>query len=509
MEKKYLLGYDIGTSGSKGVIIDLAGSVIASASLEHDVEIPRPAWAEQNADILYWGEFQTIVNTIVKKAKIDPLEIAGIGVSGLTPDAIPVDKSGKALRNCIIYMDRRATAECEWVENEVGKDGIFSVAGNIADPYYAGYKCMWVKNNEPEIYQNTWKFLNSHAYVVLKLTGQAVVDKGVAGLFAPFYNNYELRWDEEMIRRCGMDPDKFPKDYNAAEVVGYVTTEAAEKCGLAPGIPVIAGGGVDASASGLSTGMINPGESTCMCGTTHCWMIVLDKPVFDPGFINFPHQVPGTWLALAGLGSSGGVVKWFRDNYGSVELDYQSKRGVSAYELLNLEAERVPKGSDGVVVLPYFMGERSPIWDPKARGVFFGLSLFHTRAHMFRAIIEGIAYALEHHAVLLRATGMMPHRVTVTDGGAASNIERQAFADVLRVPIDYASKVAGAPVADAFLAGVGVGIYKDYDEIKKWVNLDITNDPDPSSFDLYAKLYDVYVKLYLNTKQEMHALADL
>jgi len=509
MEKKYLLGYDIGTSGSKGVIIDLAGNVLASGSMEHNVEIPRPAWAEQNAETIYWGEFQSIVKSIIQKAKINPEEIAGIGVSGLTPDAIPVDKSGNALRNCIIYMDRRATAECDWCAKEIGEDAIFNVAANIIDPYYAGYKCMWVKNNEPDVYAKTWKFLNSHAFVVLKLTGQAVVDKGVAGLFAPFFNNYELKWDEEMIKRCGMDPDKFPKAYNASDVVGYVTTEAAEKCGLCPGIPVVAGGGVDASASGLSTGMTTPGESTCMCGTTHCWMVVLDKPVFDKGFINFPHQVPGTWLALAGLGTSGGVVKWYRDNFGDAEMEYQSKRGVSAYELLNLEAERVPKGSDGLVLLPYFMGERSPIWDPKARGMFFGLSLYHTRGHMFRAIIEGIAYALEHHAVALRAEGMMPKRVIVTDGGAASNLERQIFADVLKVPIDYASKVAGAPVADAFLAGLGVGIYKDYDEIKNWAHCDITNDPDPSAAAVYDKLFDVYVKLYKNTKEEMHILADM
>ncbi|MGI6191950.1 MAG: FGGY-family carbohydrate kinase [Christensenellales bacterium] len=508
MEKKYLLGYDIGTSGSKGVIIDLAGNILATSSTEHDVEIPRPAWAEQNADLLYWGEFQTNVKNLVAKAKINPAEIAGIGVSGLTPDAIAVDNSGKALRNCIIYMDRRATAECEWVENNIGKEELFKVAGNIADPYYAGYKCMWIRNNEPEIYNNTWKFVNSHAYIVLKLTGQAVVDAGVAGLFAPFFNIAERRWDEDMINRCGFDIDKLPKIYEATDIVGYVSPEAAELCGLAPGIPVIAGNGCDASSSGLSTGMIHPGESTCMCGTTHCWMVVLDKPVFDPGFINFPY-LNGTWIALAGLGSSGGVVKWFRDNFGGAELEYQGKRGVSAYELLNLEAARVPKGSDGVILLPYFMGERSPIWDPKARGMFFGLSLYHTRAHMFRAILEGIAYALEHHAVLLRDKGMMPNRITVTDGGAASAIARQAFADVLRVPVDYASKVAGAPVADAFLAGLAVGLFKSVDEIKNWVNLDITNEPDPSVADMYQQMFNIYVNLYKNTKGEMHALANL
>ncbi len=509
MSKKFLLGYDVGTSGSKGVILDLSGKILASATTVHDVEYPRPNWAEQDADVVYWGEFQTICQKIVKDSNIDPADIAGIGISGLSPDSLPVDRDGNALRNCLLYCDRRALEECDWVEKNIGAEEVFRISGNQIDAYYAGYKCMWVARNEPEVYAKTFKFLNAPAYIQLKLTGQFVADHSTGGLYAPFYKLDEFRWDEDMIKKCGMDPDKFPKLYNATDVIGYVTSDAAEACGLVAGIPVVAGGGVDATASALCTGMIDSSVSTCMCGSTHCWQIVLDEPVFDRRFINLPYYVPGKWIALAGLGTSGSVVKWFRDNFAAPEKEYERLRGVSAYDLLNLEAEKTPKGSDGLITLPYFLGERSPIWDPRARGMFFGLSLYHNRGHMFRSIIEGIGFALEHHATILREKGAMPDRIIVCDGGAASNLERQAFADIMRVPVDYMSKIGGGPAADAFLAGMGVGIFKDFAEIRNWCHVDMTNEPDPSSFDTYKKLFDVYVNLYLNTKEEMHTVADM
>ncbi len=509
MEKKYLLGYDVGTSGSKGVIIDLKGKVLASATTVHDVEYPKPSWAEQDADTVYWGEFQTICNKIIKDSNINPEEIASIGISGLSPDALAVDREGNALRNCLLYCDRRAVEECEWADREIGAEEIFRVSGNQIDPYYAGYKCMWIARNEPDIYEKTFKFLNAPAYIQLKLTGQFVADHTTGGLYSPFYKLDEFRWDEEMTRKCGIDPDKLPKLYNSTDIIGYVTAGAADLCGLAAGTPVVAGGGVDATASALCTGMVDATVSTCMCGSTHCWQIVLDKPVFDRRFINLPYYIPGTWVALAGLGTSGSVVKWFRDNFGQVEKEYERQRGVSAYDLLNLEAEKTPKGADGLITLPYWLGERSPIWDPKARGMFFGLNMYHTRGHMFRSIIEGIGFALEHHAEILREKGAMPERIIVCDGGAASNLERQAFADIMNVPVDYMSQIAGGPAANAFLAGMGVGIYKDFTEIKEWCHVDVTNLPDPSSRETYQKLYEIYKKLYLNTKEEMHIVADM
>ncbi|NLT16287.1 MAG: FGGY-family carbohydrate kinase [Clostridiales bacterium] len=508
MADRYLLGYDIGTMGSKGVIIDEGGRVLASKTMEHGVSVPRPAWAEQDAEELYWGEFKKITRQLLAEAHIDPKQIAGIGVSGLTPDIVPVDREGNAVRPCIIYMDRRATAECDIAMEKFGGK-VFEVSGNIADPYFAGYKAMWYARNEKERYDRTWKLLNSHAFVVLKLTGEAVVDYGVAGLNAPFFDQKQLKWSGEMIEGCGMDTDKFPTAYAAHEVVGTVRRRAAEETGLAEGTPVIAGGGVDASSSAFSVGMVGPGESSCMYGTTHCWQIVLPEPKFDDRFINFPHIVPGSYVALAGLGTSGAIIKWFRDNFGALEKEYESERGTSAYKLLDLEAAAVPKGADGLVLLPYFMGERSPIWDPKARGVFFGLSLYHTRGHMFRSVLEGIGYALEHHAEILREQGLMPKRIVAVDAGASSNLFRQVITDIMNTPQDYMAKVSGAPVADAFLAGLGVGVYKDFGQIRDWVRYDQANVPDPASHAVYRKLYQIYRNLYEKTKDDMHVLADM
>jgi xylulokinase len=246
-----------------------------------------------------------------------------------------------------------------------------------------------------------------------------------------------------------------------------------------------------------------------MYGTTHCWQIVLPEPKFDRRFINLPHIVPGTYVAVAGLGTSGGVIKWFRDNFGGLEKDYERQRGTSAYKLLDIEAARVPKGSDGLVMLPYFMGERSPIWDPKARGVLFGLSLYHTRGHVFRSILEGIGYALEHHAEILRDLGLMPKRMVAVDAGASSHLFRQIITDVMNLPQDYMAKTAGAPVADAFLAGMGAGIFKEFSDIKKWCAYDQFNEPDPTSKEVYRKLYKVYKDLYPRTMEQMHVLAEM
>jgi xylulokinase len=509
MGGNYLLGFDIGTNGSKGVLIDLEGNVLGSRTTEHGVSVPRPAWAEQDAEKLYWEEFVTIVRRLLADTRIDPKEIAGIGVSGLTPDAIPVDREGNALRPCIMYMDRRAIDEVEFAKNKFGESKVFDVCANIGDPYYAGYKAMWVARNEKDIYDRTWKFLNSHAYVVLKLTGEAVVDYGVAGLNAPFFDQKKLAWSGEMIEGCELDVDKFPAAFPAHEVVGKVRKAAAEITGLAEGTPVIAGGGCDASASAFSVGMVDPGESACMYGSTHCWQIVLTEPKFDNRFINFPHIVPGHYISLAGLGTSGAIIKWYRDLFGDEEKRMEAVRGISAYKLLDLEAAKVPKGSDGLVLLPYFMGERSPIWDPKARGSFFGLSLYHTRGHVFRAILEGIGFALEHHAEILREQGLMPDRVVAVDAGASSELFRQIVTDIMNVPQDYMAKISGAPVADAFLAGLGVGIFKEFSDIKKWVTIDATNTPDPQSQKVYRKLYKVYRDLYPATKDLMHTLAEM
>ncbi|MDI3522945.1 MAG: ribulokinase, partial [Bacillota bacterium] len=240
---EYLLGFDVGTSGSKGVIITRDGAVVAAAAAEHGVDVPRPAWAEQDPEAVYWADFKKIVKKMLADSRVSPQEIAGIGVSGLTPDMAPVDHEGRAVRPCIIYMDRRATAECGWAKEHLGEDKIFAVSGNAVDPYFAGYKMMWYARNERENYERTWKMLNSHAYIIFKLTGEAVIDYGVAGLTAPLFDIKNLKWSEEMCAACGIDPAKLPRPCPAHEVVGTVSEAAAKETGLAMGTPVIAGGG--------------------------------------------------------------------------------------------------------------------------------------------------------------------------------------------------------------------------------------------------------------------------
>ncbi len=505
----YLMGFDVGTSGSKGVIISTDGQVVATGEVEHGVDFPKPAWAEQDPEAVYWGDFIKITRNMLAASQINPKDIKGIGVSGLTPDVAPVDKSGRPVRPCIIYMDRRGTEECDWVKKNIGEDKVFEVSGNAIDPYFAGYEMIWYARNEKENYAKTWKMLNSHAYVILKLTGKATIDVGVAGLTAPLFDIRALKWSEEMCELCGIDIDKLPEIYQAHEVVGTVTKSAAEETGLAEGTPVVAGGGCDASCSALSVGMIEPGTSACMYGTTHCWQIALGEPKFDPRLINFPHVVPNVYVALAGMGTTGGIIRWFRDEFSMYERDMANRLNVSAYKILDLEATNIKPGSEGLVLLPYFMGERTPIWDPHARGVIFGLSLYHGRGHVFRSILEGIGYGLEHHAEVARELGIMPERIVAVDGGASSPLFRQIVTDIMNTPQDYMAKVSGAPVADAYLSGMGVGIYKDFSTLKSWIEFSDHNEPIPENVGAYKKLYKVYRKIYEKTAEEMHYLAKL
>lgn len=506
-DKEYLIGVDIGTLGSKGVIIDNDGNILNSCFIEHGINVIRPGWVEQDPEQTYYGDFKTIVRYLISKTGVSPSRIVGVGVSSLSPDACPIDIDGNFVRPAIIYMDRRATEECKMVEQTIGKREVVQRTGNAVDPYFAGYKMLWMMNNEPENYKRTWKFLNACKYVVYKITGVPSVDISNAALTAPFYDIHKREWSEEICSKLGFDREKLPEVYDLGEIIAHTSRRTSSDTMLPEGIPVVSCS-VDGLMSFFSVGCLEPGDAVLMYGTTGVMGIVSEKPTWDPRLLN-TFYFGGKTIHAAAMIASGALVRWFRDQFGFLEKEVERQSDVSAYSLLDKMAEKIPPGSDGLVILPYFMGERTPIWDPAARGVVVGLTLYHTRNHVFRALLESVGYGLKQHIDVAKELGISIKRIVAVNGGARSRVWRQIISDITGMPQFYSSKAGGAPFGDAFLAGVAVKVFDRLEAVRNYVVMDDETYPIAENTKRYHELYNVYTSLYPKLKTEMHALSVL
>lgn len=506
---KYLIGCDVGTSATKAVLMADDGEILGSHVIEYPLITKKGdhdnypgAKAEQDPED-YWNAVADTIGASIKQGGVNPKDIKGVSISALSPACILVDKNLQPLQKAHIWMDRRATAECEWLKENIGEEHIFKVSANPIDPYFAATKFMWEKNNRPDIYKKTYKLQTAADYPTMKLTGKAVTDYGNASLISVAFDIVNRKWDTDLIEKIGLDPDKFPEPYPCDEVIGEVTREAAKRTGLAVGTPVVAGT-VDANAAWLAGGAVKPGSTQLVMGTAGCLGVVHEDPTFTKDLITIVHAAESKKLytTIAAIVSCGALMHYFRDNFGQIEMNAERMTGRDAYVILNDQAKDVPPGSDGLVVLPYFMGERTPIWDTYARGTMFGLSLNHGRGHIIRAFMEGAAYALLHNFELMQASGLkIDLPMILSEGGAASPMWRQIIADVFGVECEYASSSKGAPMGNAVVAGVGVGIYKNYDIVTEWVEHGNRSIPNAENNARYKKLYTIYRDLYPALKE--------
>ena len=500
----FLVGCDVGTGGTKAVVMSADGTVLGSHYIEYPLITTKSAEdrfpgskAEHNPE-WYWNAVSGTIQASIRQSKVDPKDIKGVSISALSPACILVDKDLRPLQNAHIWMDRRATVECDWLRKHIGEDRVFRLSANPIDPYYATAKLLWEKNNRPDLYRRTYKLQTAADYPRLKLTGKAVTDYSNACLIGIAFDIVNRRWNEELIEEIGLDPAKFPQPYPCDEVVGEVTREASEQTGLAPGTPVVAGT-VDANAAWVAAGAIESGATQLVMGTAGVMGVVHDDPTFTRGMITIVHTADSRrkYTTLAALVSCGALIRYFRDRFGQLERAVESISDLSAYDIISREANDVPPGSDGLIVLPYFMGERTPIWDTHARGVVFGLSLDHGRGHLIRALMEGAGYALLHNFDLMRESGLrMRLPMVLSEGGACNPLWRQIIADILNVECVFAESSKGAPVGNAVAAGVGVGIFKGYDVVKDWVKLGAKSVPNAERHERYMKLYAVFRDLY-------------
>lgn len=494
MKQLYLLGIDIGTSACKAALFDRKGQVLAAANGEYPVYYPEEGWAEQNPEE-WWSAVCEAVRQVIRKAGIQSEEIAGVGIDGQSWSAIAIDKGGKVLTNTPIWMDTRAQSICDRLNEEIGEDEIFRIAGNSLQPSYTTAKIVWYKENLPEVYSKIYKILQSNSYIAFKLTGQISQDLS-QGYGLHCFNMRTGQWDEEMCRKMGIPRDFLPEIVPSDRIIGTVTKKAAEESGLAEGTPVAAGG-LDAACGTLGAGVIHPGETQEQGGQAGGMSICIEKYQADPRLILGFHVIPGKWLLQGGTTGGGGVMRWFEREFADYERLMREQTGISSLDQLNEIAEKVKPGCDGLVFLPYMAGERSPIWNPYAKGVFYGLDFSKTKGHMVRACMEGVAFSLRHNLETAEEAGAKAEILRAMGGSANSLLWTQIKSDVtgktMAVPASDTATTLGA----ALLAGVGTGFYKDYEEaVAETVKVTRKHQPDPEKKAVYDKNYETYLELY-------------
>lgn len=504
----YLIGTDIGTSGTKSILMDTEGNLLAQDLIEYDVLTPQMLWAEQWPEVWVDAVKKTI-KSVVEKANVDRKKIKAIGISGLYGGSgIPLDDSMNPVRPCLIWMDRRATKETDWVLEHIGEQKLQEITANGVDPYYGFTKMLWIKNNEPENWNKTKLFLPPNAYAIYKLTGEIAIDYSSAGNIGGIFDMNTHTWSEKLLNEMGIPLSMMPdRLVESTEIIGGLTNDIANELGLEAGTPVV-NGGVDAGAANIGMGIFEPGIYAAAIGTSMCAALVEKDALKDRGLIVWPYPYDSKNLSynFSGGATAGAITRWFRDNFAQLELEIEKNGGANAYEQLNIEVEKIPAGSEGLIVLPYFMGERSPVWDQDAKGTILGLSLAHTKTHIYRAFMEAVAYSLRES---IESTGKdLGEYIIIAGGVTKSKLWKQIFADVTGYPIVTPINDTEANLGDVMLAGIATGEV-NIDDVKKWQILDEKIMPNPSNQKLYDDYYELYKKLYIDLKENMSILSNL
>lgn len=496
----YYLGVDIGTYASKGVLVQAAsGEVAAQAAVEHGVEAPHAGWAEHDADGVWWGDFTRITHELLKKSGIPSEQIRCIATSGLGACTLPISKDGRPLRKAILYgIDTRADEEIRELEEALTPQSIFAVSGMKLSAQSTGPKMLWIKKHEAEVFKATDCFLTSQAYLVYRLTGAKTLDFFTMGDYTPLVDIRANRWHPETSALI-TPLEKLPIPSWSCEMAGKVTAKAARESGLAEGTPVIVGT-TDAGSETISTGANQVGDLMVMFGSSCFFVLLTNALIPTEQFWATAWLDQSAYALQAGTSTTGSLTRWFRDQFSPLEMQAQQAGGEAAYAALARLLEQSPPGAKGLVCLPYFEGERTPIYDTQAKGVLFGLTLAHTRADMYRAMLEGTAYGIRHVIDSMRAQGAAPKRIIAAGGGTLNRGWMQAVCDIASIEMQVLNTQSSAAYGDAFMAGVGIGDYEKLSDNPVWVKDMSYIRPNPARRSEYDQGYAVFRKLYKNTR---------
>jgi xylulokinase len=482
------LGIDVGTYESKGVLVDGEGRVLASAARRHELIVPQAGWAEHRPEQDWWDDVVWLSRKLLADSHLAPTDIKAVGLSAIGPCMLPVDAAGAPLMNAVLYgVDTRAAREVEELTARIGADTIFARCRNALTSQAVGPKILWLKRNRPDIHAAAAKFLNATSFLVHRMTGRFVSDHYCASNVAPLYDFERRAWRDDLAPDIA-DPGQLPDIAWTTDIAGAVTGRAAEATGLAAGTPVIVGT-VDAAAEAVSVGVLDDGETMLMYGSTIFTIRVGAAPAADPRLWHAPWLFADQHACMAGLATSGTLTRWFADQ---LARDLPPEAALAA---LAAESETSPPGANGLVVLPYFSGERTPIHDPDAKGAVIGLTLKHTRADLYRATLEGIAYATRHIFDTYAEAGAPPRKIVSVGGGLRNRTWAQATSDVSGFSQGVCRINFGASYGDAFLARLAIGGVSR-SSIKVWNPPTDTIAPDLHNAEVYQRGYATFRSLY-------------
>jgi xylulokinase len=502
-----LLGIDIGSSSTKAALCRPDGTVLAEAMATHNVDVPRPGWAEMDADKVWWKNVADLARQLTARVPRGDT-VAGVAVSGLGPCVLPVDARGRPLRPAILYgIDTRAARQIRRLERRYGRDALFALNGNRLSSQSVGPKILWLQDEEPKIYREARWFMGAPAYLVFRLSGEVVVDRHSASHHNPLIDIDAMAWSDRFADGI-VELDRLPQIRGSDEAVGTVTAAAARETGIPAGTPVTTGN-ADTMSEAISVGVTEPGDLMLMYGTTAFLLLVVDRRRSQPDVWTTGGCFRGRYGISGGMGTAGALTTWFRNQFGR---DYLAGGAdpEDAYHRLAEEATTSEIGARGLVALPYFSGERTPLHDPNARGLIAGLSLAHTRGDVYRALLESVAFGVRHNLEAMRATGAPVRRVAAVGGGIQNRLWVQLVSDVASVPQQVQEHTLGAAYGDAFLAGLATGVIADASALHAhWVHTKSTITPNEAATAAYEPFYRIYRHLYPHTRADLHRLARL
>lgn len=507
---KYLLGIDYGTGGAKACITDEELKVLAYAFREYAIITTQPGWSEHQANN-YWSVTCDLIQECLKKSKVDPTSIVAIATSAALPSFVMVDREGSAIGNAFNLMDRRAIKEIDYVKEKIGEKRILDLTANRLEDQPSLLSLLWVKNNRPEEYRRIHKIHTISSFIKYKLTGQENINYSEGPLYGLAYDIRNNRFEKDILDILGIDISILPSVVACDEVIGYVTKIASHETGLAVGTPV-AGGQVDACAGWLGGGATKVGDIQMNLGTCGNFGVIHDSKDFMDSMINCAYTVDSkkNFVVIPTTTTGGQLIRYMRDQFSPLERAVEREAGISAYDLLNYEAEKVPAGCEGLIVLPYLMGERTPLWDVSARGVVFGLSLNHGKGHVVRAMMESVAFALYSSYELLKdKLEIINYPIVMNEGGAKSVLWRRIITNVFNVPTVLLKNRTGAPYGDCILAGKAVGVFKDFAVATEHAEYVEMMEPDQKAHEVYMNYHKLFKKLYTDLKDDFKELSVL
>ncbi len=496
MEKDLLLAHDLGTTGNKATLFDTRGAIVASSFHSYETEYQHSGWAEQDPED-WWTAVKASTTRLIRESKVDAGRIAVISFSGQMMGCLLVDEKGNPLRRAIIWADQRSVAEARRLAERVGEEKVYQITGHRISPTYSSEKIAWVRGNDPEVFRKARKALHAKDFVRFRLTGKMATDYSDASSM----NCWDIRkkaWSSEILKALEIPEELLPEARPSVEVAGEILPQVAAELGIPRGTPVAIGGG-DGPCAAVGAGVVAEGDAYCYIGSSSWIAIATPGPVYDPArrTVNFYHLHPDMVTPTGTMQAAGASYQWARNTLCREEMSQAERQGTSPYELMNRLAEASQPGAGGLLYLPYLMGERSPHWNPDARGVFLGLAPSHSKADLLRAVLEGVCLNLRIIMEAFTAQGVQIPAIRVIGGGARGRLWRQIMADVLGRPIQALALVEEATSFGAAVAGgVACGVFRSLQVARELSKVTETQEPRPELRDRYDQAYAVFQEAY-------------